>query len=168
MKGVFDVGSINRVTVMGNVGKDPEIRSTSGGTRIATLSVATSEIWKDKNSGERKERTEWHRVTVWPDHTVGLIERYVRKGDMILIEGSLETRKWTDQQGQDRYSTEIVVRPFSGGVTLIGRLERAGGGDRLRDRASTDEGYAGGSPGRSNGVAGGRGRNDDLDSEIPF
>lgn len=160
------MGSINRVTIMGNVGKDPEIRSTQGGARVANLSVATSEHWRDRQSGERKEKTEWHRITIWPEHQVNIVERYVRKGDMILIEGAIETRKWTDQQGQERYSTEIVVSQYKGGITLIGRIERNGGGGRLAEREpGNDGGYGDHQPA---GARPARGRNEDLDDEIPF
>ena len=150
---------------MGNVGRDPEIRSLSTGTRIVTLNIATSESWRDRSSGERQEKTEWHRVTIWPEKTVELIEKYVRKGDMIHIEGKIETRKWQDQQGNDRYSTEIHVKPFSGSVTLIGRIERNGGGGRLAEREPGDDG---GYDQPARGPATTRGRNDDLDDEIPF
>lgn len=165
------MGSINRVTIMGNVGRDPEIRSTQDGRRLANLSIATSETWRDRNSGERREKTEWHRVTVWPEKAVEIVEKYVRKGDMILIEGQLETRKWQDQQGNDRYSTEIVVQAFKGGITLIGRIERSNGNGsgRLAEREAGDDGYGGGGYGGGNGGgARPRGRNDDLDDEIPF
>src|SRR6185436_15461029 len=114
------MASLNRVQLIGNVGRDPEIRSTSSGTRIANFTVATSEQWRDRNSGERQERTEWHRVTVWADGLVKVVDDYVHKGDRIFVEGKIETRKWTDQQGQDRYSTEVVVRQFGGSIILLG------------------------------------------------
>lgn len=161
------MAGINKVIIMGNVGRDPEIRSLSSGDQLATLSIATSETWRDRNSGERKEKTEWHKVTIWGEQRVKLVETYVRKGDMIAIEGKLETRKWQAQDGSDRYSTEIQVKPFDGQLTLIGRLERrdsAGGTGRLRDRAP-DGGYPDdtGQP-----APAARPRNADLDDEIPL
>lgn len=160
-------GSVNKVMLLGRVGKDPEIRSMHSGSRVANFSVATSESWRDKSSGERKEKTEWHRITVWPENTVNVIEKYVRKGDLIMVEGSIETRKWTDQQGQERFSTEIVVKAFNGGVTLIGQTDNANRGGssssgRLADREPDDGGFGGGG-----GAPRGGGRNE-LDDEIPF
>lgn len=112
-------GSVNKVILVGNVGRDPEIRQTQDGMRIANLSVATSESWKDKISGERKDRTEWHRVVVMNDHLVGIIEQYVKKGAKVYVEGQLQTRKWTDQAGQDRYSTEVILGRYKGELTLL-------------------------------------------------
>lgn len=112
-------GSVNKVILVGNLGRDPEIRSTQGGSRIANLSLATSETWKDKGSGERKERTEWHRVAVFNDHLVEIVEKYLRKGSKIYVEGQLQTRKWTDQQGQERYTTEVVLSRFRGEITML-------------------------------------------------
>jgi single-strand DNA-binding protein len=155
------LASINKATVMGYVGRDPEIRSLRDGARIATLSIGTSESWRDKATGEKKDTTEWHRITIWPEKTVQLIEKYVRKGDLIHIVGKIETRKWQDQQGQDRYSTEIQVRAFGGEVTLIGRVER---NNRLAEREPGDEGGYD-QPARSPAP---RNRNDDLDDKIPF
>jgi single-strand DNA-binding protein len=156
-------GSVNKVIILGNVGRDPEIRSMQSGSRVCNLSVATSESWKDRNSGERKEKTEWHRVTIWPDTLVDIIEKYVRKGDKIYVEGQLETRKWTDQQGAERFSTEIVVKGFSGSVTLLGDRRGDGGGTRQSGRlAEREPGDDERAPQRSGG-----GRNE-LDDEIPF
>lgn len=112
--------SLNRATIIGNCGRDPEIRTFQDGTRVANLSIATTNSWKDKNSGEAKERTEWHRVVVFVGTLVELCEKYVRKGDPLFIEGAIETRKWTDQSGNDRYSTEIVVRQVGGRMILLG------------------------------------------------
>jgi single-strand DNA-binding protein len=114
------MSSLNRVELLGRVGKDPEIRSTGSGDRIASLSLATSESWKDRNSGERKEKTEWHRIVVFNDGLVGVIEQYVSQGSQILIEGSLQTRKWTDKSGQERFTTEVVVPKFGGRLILLG------------------------------------------------
>ncbi|MGV3578945.1 single-stranded DNA-binding protein [Brevundimonas sp.] len=134
-------GSVNKVILIGNLGRDPEIRSMPNGDRIANLSIATSEQWRDKASGERKEKTEWHRVVIFNDNIVKVVENYVKKGTTVYIEGALQTRKWTDQQGVEKYSTEIVVGRFKGELTLLG-----GRGDG----AGQGGGYGGGSGGRSN------------------
>lgn len=168
------MAGINKAIILGNLGRDPEIRSLNSGGSCATLSVATSESWKDRNSGEKKEKTEWHRVVVWPEQLVSLVEQYVRKGDRIYIEGQIETRKWTDQQGQERYLTEIVVRPFGGRIELLGDRRGANGaGDRRDDRddgyqdaRSTSRPLSGASAGNGQRPASGRGS--DLDDEIPF
>ncbi len=134
-------GSVNKVILIGNLGRDPEIRSMPNGDRIANLSIATSEQWRDKASGERKEKTEWHRVVIFNDNIVKVVENYVKKGSTVYIEGALQTRKWTDQQGVEKYSTEIVVGRFKGELTMLGG--RDGGG-------SQGGGYGGGSGGRPN------------------
>ena len=113
-------GSVNKVILVGNLGKDPEIRTLNNGDRVANLSLATSETWRDKASGERKEKTEWHRVVIFNDNLVKVIESYVQKGSSIYIEGSLQTRKWTDQSGVEKYATEIVLQKFRGELTLLG------------------------------------------------
>lgn len=120
-------GSVNKVIIIGNLGRDPEIRSMPNGDRVANLSVATSESWKDKSSGERKEKTEWHRVTIFNDNIVKVVESYVKKGSTVYIEGALQTRKWTDQQGVEKYSTEIVVSRFKGELTMLGGRNESGG-----------------------------------------
>jgi single-strand DNA-binding protein len=112
-------GSVNKVIIVGNVGKDPEVRTTQQGGKIVNLTVATSETWNDRASGERKEKTEWHRVVIFNDRTADVAEKFVRKGSKVYIEGSLQTRKWTDQSGQDRYSTEVVIGKFNGQLTLL-------------------------------------------------
>ena len=114
--------SINKVTLLGNLGKDPEIRTAQSGKRIANLTLATSEVWKDKQTGEKKEQTEWHKVVVFNDGLAGLIEQYVHKGSKIHVEGQLKTRRWTDQSGQDRYSTEVVIDQFKGDIVLCDRM----------------------------------------------
>lgn len=119
-------GSVNKVIVVGNLGRDPEIRAMPNGDRVANLSIATSETWKDKSSGERKEKTEWHRVTIFNDNIVKVVEQYVKKGSTVYIEGALQTRKWTDQQGVEKYSTEIVVSRFKGELTMLGRRSEGG------------------------------------------
>jgi len=113
------MSSVNKVILVGNVGQTPDIRTTQNGQKIANLSVATSESWKDKSSGERKERTEWHRVSVYNDGIVRVIESYVKKGDKVYIEGQLETRKWTDKDGQEKYTTEVALRQFGGNLVML-------------------------------------------------
>lgn len=112
-------GSVNKVILVGNLGKDPEVRNTKDGTRIANLTLATSETWNDKASGERKEKTEWHRVSIFNDRIVDVVEKYVKKGSKIYVEGSLQTRKWTDQSGVEKYTTEINIGRFNGVLTLL-------------------------------------------------
>ena len=151
-------GSVNKVILIGNLGRDPEIRSFQNGGRVANFSIATSENWKDRTTGERKERTEWHRVAVFNDALVGVVERFLKKGSKVYVEGQLETRKWQDQSGQDRYTTEVVLRQFRGELTLLdGRGEGAGagGGDYDQDRGSA-------------GGGAGRGAPSTIDDEIPF
>jgi len=156
-------GSVNKVILVGNIGRDPEIRTTQDGMRVANMSLATSESWRDKNSGERKERTEWHRVVVFNERLVDVIEKYVRKGAKLYIEGALQTRKWTDNSGQERYTTEIVLQRFRGELTM---LDGRGG-------APSDAGDGGGEPamgggGGGGGRSGGGGGGGDLDDDIPF
>ena len=112
-------GTVNKVTLVGYLGKDPEIRSFQNGGRAASFTLATTESWKDKVTGEKKERTEWHRVSVLNDNLVDIVERYIKKGSKIYLEGQLETRKWTDKEGKDRYTTEVVIRPFHGEITMM-------------------------------------------------
>ncbi|WP_437379396.1 single-stranded DNA-binding protein [Inquilinus limosus] len=167
-------GSVNKVILIGNLGRDPEIRSFQNGGRVANLSVATSETWKDRNTGERKERTEWHRVVVFNDALVGVVERFLKKGSKIYVEGQLETRKFTDQSGAERYTTEVVLRPFRGELTMLDGRGEGGGGGGFEDDGGAGGGYGGGGygGGRSSGggsSGGGRGpMADDLDDEIPF
>jgi single-strand DNA-binding protein len=118
------MSSVNKVMLVGNVGKDPEIRRTQDGTSVASFSVATSEKWKDKSSGERKERTEWHNVVVFNEQLAGVVENYVKKGAKVYVEGALQTRKWTDKNGQERYSTEVVLQKFRGEIQLLDKLDR--------------------------------------------
>jgi single-strand DNA-binding protein len=112
-------GSVNKVILVGNVGKDPEIRTTQNGSRLASLSIATSESWKDKSTGESKEKTEWHKIVIYNDNLVGVVERFVTKGSKLYVEGQLQTRKWTDNGGVERYSTEVVLQAFNGSITLL-------------------------------------------------
>lgn len=156
-------GSLNKVQLLGNVGADPEIKSLNSGDRCANLRIATSETWKDKQTGEKKEKTEWHRVCVFGDGLVKVIESYVQKGSKIFIEGQLQTRKWQDQSGKDCYSTEIVLKPFNGQLILLG-AKGEGGGER------SSGGYSGGYASGGGGQTQQR-REDfsaDLDDEIPF
>jgi single-strand DNA-binding protein len=157
-------GSVNKVILVGNLGRDPEIRSTQDGTRVANLSVATSESWRDKTSGERRERTEWHRVAIFNEKLVEIAEKYLRKGSKIYVEGALQTRKWTDQSGQEKYTTEVVLQRFRGELTMLDG--RAGGGGEAPDGDDMGGGYSGGG-GRPSG--GGRAPSGgDLDDDIPF
>src|SRR5215470_11012394 len=171
-------GSVNKVILVGNLGRDPEIRSTNDGMRIANLALATSETWRDRNSGERKERTEWHRVVIFNERLVEIVEKYVKKGSKLYIEGALQTRKWTDNQGQERYSTEVVLQRFRGELTM---LDGGRGGGAMEGGADYDDSYAGGSGssggysggGSSGGFGGGGSRSRtpvsaDIDDEIPF
>lgn len=154
-------GSVNKVILVGNLGKDPEIRSFANGGKVASFSIATSESWKDKASGEKKERTEWHRISVLNENLVTIVQKYLKKGMKVYIEGQLETRKWTDKDGQEKYVTEVVLRPFNGEITM---LEGKGGG------SSHDGGYMPGvdSPGDSYITAGTSKPKDMPDDEIPF
>ncbi|HWG05229.1 MAG TPA: single-stranded DNA-binding protein [Beijerinckiaceae bacterium] len=161
-------GSVNKVILVGNIGRDPEIRSTQDGTRIANLSLATSESWRDKGSGERKEKTEWHRVAVFNDRLVDVIEKYVKKGAKLYIEGQLQTRKWTDKEGQERYTTEIVLGRFNGQLTM---LDGRSGGEGFGGGADDDMAPAPRASSGGGGMSRGGGRApaaQDLDDEIPF
>ncbi|WP_119300886.1 single-stranded DNA-binding protein [Dongia deserti] len=159
-------GSVNKVILVGNLGRDPEIRSTQDGTRVANLSLATSESWRDKNSGERRERTEWHRVVVFNDRLVDICERFLKKGSKIYLEGALQTRKWTDQSGQEKYTTEVVLQKFRGELTMLdGRGGSAGAGPE-EDAGGFSDTNAGG-PGRMGRAPAGAGGGD-LDDDIPF
>lgn len=120
-------GSVNKVILVGNLGKDPEIRSMGSGDKVANLTIATSESWKDRQTGERKDKTEWHRVTIFAQGLVGIAEKYLQKGAKVYVEGQLETRKWTDQNGQDKYTTEVVLRPFGGVLTMLDSKGSGGG-----------------------------------------
>jgi single-strand DNA-binding protein len=165
-------GSVNKVILIGNLGADPEIRRTQDGRPVANLRLATSESWRDKATGERKEKTEWHRVVIFNENLCKIAEQYLKKGSKVFIEGQLQTRKWQDQSGQDRYSTEVVLQGFRGELTL---LDRAGAGGSGGDFGTADDaGGEFGSPGPTRKVAaaaagaGGRGSRGDMDDEIPF
>jgi single-strand DNA-binding protein len=187
-------GSVNKVILVGNLGKDPEVRTMQNGGKVCSFTLATSESWKDRNSGERQERTQWHQIAIFNENLAGIAERYLKKGSKVYVEGQLETRKWQDQSGNDRYTTEVVLRQFRGELTLLDRAGDgggrgggyggggggSGGGD---DYGAPDygSGYGGGGErgggmggGPRGGAGGGTGggsrpqRQDDLDDEIPF
>jgi single-strand DNA-binding protein len=161
-------GSVNKVILVGNLGKDPEIRRTQDGRPIANLSVATSEQWRDKATGERKEKTEWHRVVIFSEGLAKVAEQYLKKGAKVYIEGQLQTRKWTDQSGVEKYSTEVVLQGFNSNLTMLdGRGGGASGGGGFSDEPSNDFGSP--APRRAVAAAGGGGRgNSDMDDDIPF
>ncbi|WP_456618879.1 MULTISPECIES: single-stranded DNA-binding protein [unclassified Bradyrhizobium] len=162
-------GSVNKVILVGNLGKDPEIRRTQDGRPIANLSIATSETWRDKNSGERKEKTEWHRVVIFNEGLCKVAEQYLKKGAKVYIEGALQTRKWTDQSGVEKYSTEVVLQGFNSTLTMLdGR--GGGGGGSFGEEPGGDFGSSGpvSSAPRRPVAAGGGGRNSDMDDDIPF
>jgi single-strand DNA-binding protein len=157
-------GSVNKVILIGNLGRDPEVRTMQNGGKVCNLSVATSERWRDRNSGEMQERTEWHRVVVFDEKIADVCERYLRKGSKVYLEGQLQTRKWTDQSGVEKYTTEVVLQRFRGNLVMLdGRGE--GGGDYSSggDYGQSGGGYSGGGSGGGGAPSGG-----DLDDEIPF
>ena len=168
-------GSLNKVMLIGNLGADPEIRSFQNGGKVANLRIATSETWKDRNTGERQERTEWHTVAIFSEGLVSVVERFLRKGSKVYIEGQLQTRKWQDQQGNDRYSTEVVLRGLNGTLTMLDGAQGGGGGRGSSggDWGGSSGGGSGGgnwNQGAAAGAAGGAaaGGYDDLDDDIPF
>ncbi len=158
-------GSVNKVILVGNLGKDPEVRSFQNGGRVANFSVATSENWKDKATGERKEKTEWHKVEIYNDRLVDVVEKYLKKGAKVYIEGQLETRKYTDKEGQERYTTAVVLKQFRGELTMLDS-KGGGGSDYSVDDASNDSG-ASFAPAQKRVASGGGGASE-LDDEIPF
>jgi single-strand DNA-binding protein len=162
-------GSINKVILVGNLGKDPEIRRTQDGRAIANLSVATSETWRDKATGERKEKTEWHRVVIFNEGLAKVAEQYLKKGAKVYVEGALQTRKWTDQSGVEKYSTEVVLQGFNSNLTMLDGRGGGGGGGSFGDDPGGDFGVSGpsSSPPRR-AVAGAGSRNSDMDDDIPF
>ncbi|MEL7728063.1 single-stranded DNA-binding protein [Citromicrobium bathyomarinum] len=176
-------GSLNKVMLIGNLGADPEIRSFQNGGKVANLRIATSETWKDRNTGERQERTEWHTVAIFSEGLVNVVERFLKKGSKVYIEGKLQTRKWQDQNGQDRYSTEVVLRGFDGTLTMLDGAQGGGGGGYGgggQRGGGSGGGYGGGdqgggwnqggggSGGDSGGSSGGGASYDDLEDDIPF
>jgi len=177
-------GSVNKVILVGNLGKDPEVRNTQSGSKIVNLTVATSETWNDRASGERKERTEWHRVVIFNERLADVAERFLRKGRKVYLEGALETRKWTDQAGQEKYTTEVVLKNFRGELVLLDSNRAGGedgdspyggessGGGYNRDRAPAAAARApmggGGARGGASGPSWDAPKGGDLDDEIPF
>ncbi|NKB22161.1 MAG: single-stranded DNA-binding protein [Alphaproteobacteria bacterium] len=154
-------GSVNKVILIGNLGRDPETRNMQDGNPVVNMSIATSESWRDRNSGERRERTEWHRVVIFNEKLAEIAQKYLRKGSTVYIEGQLQTRKWTDQSGQEKYSTEVVLQRFRGELTMLGgRGDSAGGGDY---GGSSEMAAPTAAPDAISGGGGG-----DLDDEIPF
>jgi single-strand DNA-binding protein len=163
-------GSVNKVILVGNLGKDPEVRSMQNGGKVCNLSVATSERWKDRNTGEQQEKTEWHRVVIFDDRLVDVAEKFLQKGRKVYLEGEIQTRKWQDQSGQEKYTTEVVLRRFRGQLVLLDSRSDSGGGSGYQGTSdygapdnSTDGGMDTGSGGAPMGPSG-----DDLDDEIPF
>ncbi|PYE86228.1 single-stranded DNA-binding protein [Pseudoroseicyclus aestuarii] len=179
-------GSVNKVILVGNLGRDPEVRTFQNGGKVVNLRIATSERWRDRSTGENRERTEWHSVAIFNENLGRIAEQYLKKGSNVYLEGQLETRKWQDQNGQDRYSTEVVLRNFRGELTLLGGRGDGGGGGGggydgggssggggygggYDDRGGNDGGYGGGNSGGGSGSgSGGGGGRGDLDDEIPF
>ena len=175
-------GSVNKVIIVGNLGRDPEVRSFQNGGKVVNLNIATSETWRDKASGERKEKTEWHRVAIFNEALGKIAEQYLKKGSTVYLEGQLETRKWQDQSGAERFTTEIVLKQFRGELTLLGGRDggSGGGGGGYEDRGGSYEdqggpgvgGSGGGSGGGGTGGGGygrgGGGGKSDMDDEIPF
>ena len=163
-------GSVNKVILVGNLGKDPEIRRTQDGRPIANLSVATSESWRDKATGERKEKTEWHRVVIFNEGLCKVAEQYLKKGAKVYIEGQLQTRKWTDQSGVEKYSTEVVLQGFNSNLTMLDGRSGGGGGGFADESGGGDFGVGGPSsaPPRRVAAAGAGARNSDMDDDIPF
>jgi single-strand DNA-binding protein len=175
-------GSVNKVILIGNLGRDPESRSFQNGGKVVNLRIATTESWKDRATGERKEKTEWHSVAIFNENLANVAERYLRKGSKVYIEGKLQTRKWQDQSGAERYSTEVVIQGFDGNITLLDRPEGgAGGGARSGGGSDwgndSGAGFGGGDTGYGSAPSGGAGRgasspakafDSDLDDDVPF
>ena len=171
-------GSVNKVILIGNLGADPEVRTFQNGGKVANLRIATSETWKDKNTGERREKTEWHTVAIFQEGLVRIAEQYLKKGSKVYIEGKLQTRKWQDQSGQDRYSTEVVLNGFDGTLTMLDSRNEGGGGGNYgggggggySGGSSSGGGYGGNDGGYGGGSGGGApsGGGSDMDDEIPF
>jgi single-strand DNA-binding protein len=159
-------GSVNKVILVGNLGKDPEVRRMQDGRPVVNLSVATSESWRDKATGERKEKTEWHRVVIFNEGLAKVAEQYLKKGSKVYLEGQLQTRKWTDQQGVEKYSTEVVLQGFNSALTMLDRAGGGGGGD-IGGGDNSDFGSSGPARQRQPAMAG-AGKRADLDDEIPF
>ncbi|GAM06360.1 single-stranded DNA-binding protein [Novosphingobium sp. MBES04] len=166
------MASVNKVILVGNLGADPELRSFQNGGQIANMRIATSESWKDRQTGERKERTEWHSVVVGSEGLVGVVERFLRKGSKVYVEGQLRTRKWQDRDGNDRYSTEVVVSGIGGKIVMLDSLQGNGGGDQRGERKrgydDRDSGQRQSGKGNDDWGSSGSSWGDDLDDDIPF
>ena len=162
-------GSVNKVILIGNLGRDPEVRNFPSGGKVCNLRIATSETWKDRNTGERRERTEWHSVAIFADGLASIAQQYLKKGSKVYIEGQLETRKWQDQSGQDRYSTEVVLRPYRSELTMLDSRGEGSGGGYVSDQSGGDT-YGDDRGGRSSGgYEGGAPASSQIDDdEIPF
>ncbi|MHA7900597.1 MAG: single-stranded DNA-binding protein [Henriciella sp.] len=158
-------GSVNKVILVGNVGQDPEVRQFQNGGQVCSFSLATSENWKDRNTGERREKTEWHRISVFSEGLIRVVQNYVKKGSKLYIEGQLETRKWQDQNGQDRYSTEVVLRGYNSNLTMLDSRNGGGGGVYSQDSVAYGNQGQGG-PRQMEGPA--QDFSQDFDDEIPF
>src|SRR5580765_449773 len=165
-------GSVNKVILIGNLGADPEVRRTQDGRPIVNLRVATSDTWRDKTTGERREKTEWHRVVIFSEGLAKVAEQYLKKGSKVYIEGALQTRKWTDKDGVEKYSTEIVLQGFNSNLTMLdgarGGAGGPGGGSDFGADQGSDFGSSGPARSRQPAMAGGGGKRGDLDDEIPF
>jgi single-strand DNA-binding protein len=165
-------GSVNKVILIGNLGRDPEIRRTQDGRPIANFTVATSDTWRDKNTGERKEKTEWHRVVIFNEGLCRIAEQYLKKGSKVYLEGQLQTRKWQDQSGQERQTTEVVLQGFNSALTMLDKAGGGGGGmgggDFGSDDSGSDFGSSGPAPRERKPAMAGAGKRGDMDDEIPF
>ncbi len=162
-------GSVNKVILIGNLGRDPEVRVAQSGSKIVNVSIATSESWTDKSSGERREKTEWHRVVIFDDRLADVAEKYLRKGSKVYIEGALQTRKWTDNTGQEKYTTEVVLQRFRGSLTMLDGRSSGGGVDSgAQEWGSADAGAGASGSGSAGGGVSGPTLGGDLDDEIPF
>jgi len=161
-------GSVNKVILVGNLGKDPEVRRMQDGRPVVNMSVATSESWRDKATGERKEKTEWHRVVIFNEGLAKIAEQYLKKGAKVYLEGQLQTRKWTDQQGIEKYSTEVVLQGFNSALTMLDRAGGGGGGSSEFGNDNSSDFGSSRPAARQPAMAGGGGKRGDLDDEIPF
>ena len=161
-------GSVNKVIIIGNLGADPEIRAMQTGDEVANLNIATSETWKDKASGERKERTQWHKVVIFNQPLISVAKNYLKKGAKVYIEGQLETRKWQDKEGKDQYTTEVVLRPYRGELTMLDGKGGGGGGSSEYGGGESSGGYSSGGSYGGGGSSAPRGKVDEMEDDIPF
>jgi single-strand DNA-binding protein len=169
LKGIEMAGSLNKVMLIGNLGNDPDIRTMQNGGKVCNLSIATSESWKDKNTGERREKTEWHRVVVFNEGIVRVCENYLKKGSKVFVEGAIETRKWTDQNGQDKYTTEVVLKPYNGNLTMLdGRNDNQGGGNSNYGGGQQQNNYSQSQPANNADQSQKAEVYDDFEDDIPF